>query len=110
MTAALIAVALTLGQSEPLAGIFDGEIREAIAELRQHREALREQAAESREWRGIFKRFDGSRLNNFFDRIGTLVWLVFTVLIVGISAWGLKQLASVAEALGKVVTAWRRKA
>jgi hypothetical protein len=81
-----------------------------VQELREARKAQQEFTAESREWRGIFKQFDGTRLKNLADRIGTLTWLVFWVLMVGISAWGLKQLASVAEAIGKVVTAWRGKA
>jgi hypothetical protein len=101
---------ICLGQPAPAAGIFDGDIREVVQEIREARKAQQEFTAESREWRGIFKQFDGTRLKNLADRIGTLTWLVFWVLMVGISAWGLKQLASVAEAIGKVVTAWRGKA
>lgn len=93
----------------PASGIFDGDIREAVQELREARKAQQELSAESREWRGLFKQIDGTRLKNLADRIGTLTWLVFWVLMVGISAWGLKQLASVAEAIGKVVTAWRTR-
>ena len=108
MTAALLC--LCLAQSTPAAGIFDGDIREAVQELREARKAQQELSAESREWRGIFKQFDGSRLTNLADRIGTLVWLLFIAFVVYFASGILKNLAGVAEAVGKVVTAWRGKA
>jgi hypothetical protein len=91
------------------AGIFDGDIREAIAELREVRKANQEVAAESREWRGILSRFDGSRIGAFVDRIATLIWLVFWVLIVALCAWALRELASVVKAAGDALKAFRRE-
>jgi hypothetical protein len=84
------------------AGIFDGEIREAIAELRQHREALREQAAESREWRGLFSRFDGSRIANVARG---LYWMVMAC----IGAVTVAAVAVAAKYVAEAVKAFRGK-
>jgi hypothetical protein len=86
-TLVLIIAALTLLSTPalaqpPSAGIFDGDIREAIAEIRQHREALKEQAAESREWRGILERWeprtwDGSKIGTFIANLfAPFAWVV----------------------------------
>jgi hypothetical protein len=116
MTAAIITLAL-LGQPAPAAGIFDGDIREAVQELREARKAQQEFTAESREWRGIFdrteRRFDGK----FLDRIGTLVWLAFWLAIVAMvsvtvacAAYGMDKIAGVVKSAGEAVKAWRGEA
>ena len=99
----LLVLSLALcGQADHGSLLPTGEIREAIQELREVRKANQEVAAESREWRGLFSRFDGSRLEKFADRIGTLVWLCFWALIVGGVAYCLRQVADVLKAFRDV--------
>jgi hypothetical protein len=116
MTAAILTLAL-LGQPAPASGIFDGDIREAVQEIREARKAQQEFTAESREWRGIFdrteRRFDGK----FLDRIGTLVWLAFWLAIVAMvsvtvacAAYGMDKIAGVVKSAGEAVKAWRGEA
>jgi hypothetical protein len=117
--AALLTLAsgICLGQPAPASGIFDGDIREAVQELREARKAQQEFTAESREWRGIFdrteRRFDGK----FLDRIGTLVWLAFWLAIVAMvsvtvacAAYGMDKIAGVVKSAGEAVKAWRGEA
>lgn len=105
--------------SEPHAGpILPAlpEIREAIqagrevgSELRQTRQAMREQVAEAKAWRSfagrISDRFDGK----FLDRIGTLIWLGVVVaisaagaIIAACVAYTADRLAAVAKAIAGV--------
>lgn len=107
MNAAIIC--LCLAQAEPHAGIINGDIREAIQELREVRKANQEVAAESREWRGVFSRFDGHRIAN---TLRGLYWLVIAAMgsaAVYFSAGAIKQLAGVIAAVAETIKAWRAK-
>ena len=106
---ALLLLSATPALAQEHGGILDGSVIERIREVREsldaHREALRENVAEAREWRGLFSRFDGT----FLNRISTLVWLTFWVLIVALGSWGLRELASVVKATGEAMKAFRRE-
>lgn len=107
MTSLLLAAALLA--EVPAGGPLDGSLLQDIREARQDVRALKDSIAAGREearlWRDRTERlFDGK----FLDRIGTLVWLTFWVLIVAGVCFGLRQAALVLESFGKALTAWKQ--